>query len=148
MARRLAVAPINLLLTGETGVGKEVMARVIHDASRPGKPFIPFNCAAVPGEMLENQLFGHRRGAYTGADDAFPGVIRSAEGGTVFLDEIGEIGKDLQPKLLRFLESGEVQPARRGAPACVRTSASSPPPTTISVSSSARAASAKTCSSA
>jgi DNA-binding NtrC family response regulator len=115
-ARRYAVAPINLLITGETGVGKEVMARVIHDASRPGKPFIPFNCAAVPGDMLENQLFGHRRGAYTGADDAFPGVIRSAEGGTVFLDEIGEIGKDLQPKLLRFLESGEVQPLGEAHP--------------------------------
>ena len=115
-ARRYAVAPINLLITGETGVGKEVMARVIHDASRPGKPFIPFNCAAVPGEMLENQLFGHRRGAYTGADDAFPGVIRLAEGGTVFLDEIGEIGKDLQPKLLRFLESGEVQPLGEAHP--------------------------------
>ena len=115
-ARRYAVAPINLLLTGETGVGKEVMARVIHETSRPGKPFIPFNCAAVPGEMLENQLFGHRRGAYTGADDAFPGVIRSAEGGTVFLDEIGEIGKDLQPKLLRFLESGEVQPLGEAHP--------------------------------
>jgi DNA-binding NtrC family response regulator len=115
-ARRYAVAPINLLITGETGVGKEVMARVIHETSRPGKPFIPFNCAAVPGEMLENQLFGHRRGAYTGADDAFPGVIRSAEGGTVFLDEIGEIGKDLQPKLLRFLESGEVQPLGEAHP--------------------------------
>jgi DNA-binding NtrC family response regulator len=115
-ARRYAVAPITLLITGETGVGKEVMARVIHDASRPGKPFIPFNCAAVPGDMLENQLFGHRRGAYTGADDAFPGVIRSAEGGTVFLDEIGEIGKDLQPKLLRFLESGEVQPLGEAHP--------------------------------
>jgi hydrogenase-4 transcriptional activator len=97
-------------------VGKEVMARVIHDASRPGKPFIPFNCAAVPGDMLENQLFGHRRGAYTGADEAFPGVIRSAEGGTVFLDEIGEIGRDLQPKLLRFLETGEVQPLGEAHP--------------------------------
>jgi transcriptional regulator with AAA-type ATPase domain/tetratricopeptide (TPR) repeat protein len=115
-ARRYAVAPINLLITGETGVGKEVMARVIHEASRPGKPFIPFNCAAVPADMLENQLFGHRRGAYTGADEAFPGVIRSAEGGTVFLDEIGEIGKDLQPKLLRFLETGEVQPLGEAHP--------------------------------
>ena len=115
-ARRYAVAPINLLITGETGVGKEVMARVIHEASRPGKPFIPFNCAAVPADMLENQLFGHRRGAYTGADEAFPGVIRSAEGGTVFLDEIGEIGRDLQPKLLRFLETGEVQPLGEAHP--------------------------------
>jgi DNA-binding NtrC family response regulator len=116
LARRLAVAPVNLLITGETGVGKEVMARVIHDASRPGKPFIPFNCSAVPADMLENQLFGHRRGAYTGADEAFQGVIRSAEGGTVFLDEIGEISKELQPKLLRFLETGEVQPLGEAHP--------------------------------
>jgi len=115
-ARHLAVAPVNVVLTGETGVGKEVMARVIHDASRPGKPFVPFNCSAVPADMLENQLFGHRRGAYTGADEPFPGVIRSAEGGTVFLDEIGEIGKDLQPKLLRFLETGEVQPLGEAQP--------------------------------
>jgi len=115
-ARRLAATPVNLLITGETGVGKEVMARVIHDASRPGKPFIPFNCSAVPADMLENQLFGHRRGAYTGADETFLGVIRSAEGGTVFLDEIGEIGRDLQPKLLRFLETGEVQPLGEAHP--------------------------------
>jgi DNA-binding NtrC family response regulator len=115
-ARQLAVTPINLLLTGETGVGKEVIARVIHDASRAGKPFVPFNCSAVPRDMIENQLFGHRRGAYTGADTAFPGVIRSAEGGTVFLDEIGEIDVDLQPKLLRFLETGEVQPLGEAHP--------------------------------
>jgi len=115
-ARRLATIPMTLLLTGETGVGKEVMARIIHDTSRAGKPFVPFNCSAVPRDMIENQLFGHRRGAYTGADDAFPGVIRSAEGGTVFLDEIGEIGLDLQPKLLRFLDSGEVQPLGEAQP--------------------------------
>jgi DNA-binding NtrC family response regulator/tetratricopeptide (TPR) repeat protein len=116
VARRLAVTPMTVLLTGETGVGKEVIARVIHDASRAGKPFVPFNCSAVPRDMIENQLFGHRRGAYTGADAAFPGVIRSAEGGTVFLDEIGEIGMDLQPKLLRFLETGEVQPLGEAQP--------------------------------
>jgi DNA-binding NtrC family response regulator len=116
VARRLAVTPMTLLLTGETGVGKEVIARVIHDASRAGKPFVPFNCSAVPRDMIENQLFGHRRGAYTGADAAFPGVIRSAEGGTVFLDEIGEIDLDLQPKLLRFLETGEVQPLGEAHP--------------------------------
>jgi DNA-binding NtrC family response regulator len=116
VARKLAATPMTLLLTGETGVGKEVLARVIHEASRPGKPFIPFNCSAVPRDMMENQLFGHRRGAYTGADESFLGVIRSAEGGTLFLDEIGEIALDLQPKLLRFLETGEVHPLGEAHP--------------------------------
>ena len=111
VARRIASTPVTVLLTGETGTGKEVVGRLIHDASpRAGKPFIPLNCSAVPRDMLEDQLFGHRRGAFTGADSAFPGVVRAAAGGTVFLDEIGEIGLDLQPKLLRFLESNEVHP--------------------------------------
>jgi transcriptional regulator with PAS, ATPase and Fis domain len=97
------------MLTGETGTGKEVLARAIHRASgRAAKPFVPFNCTAVPREMLESQLFGYRRGAFTGADVPFEGVIRAAAGGTLFLDEIAEIGHDLQPKLLRFLETHEV----------------------------------------
>jgi len=98
-----------VLLTGETGTGKEVLARAIHRASgRGAKPFVPFNCTAVPREMLESQLFGYRKGAFTGAHHAFDGVIRAAAGGTLFLDEIAEIGSDLQPKLLRFLETREV----------------------------------------
>ena len=109
LARRIAPADITVLLTGETGTGKEVLARAIHRASgRAGKPFVPFNCTAVPREMLESQLFGYRKGAFTGADTAFEGVIRAAAGGTLFLDEIAEIGPDLQPKLLRFLETHEV----------------------------------------
>jgi DNA-binding NtrC family response regulator len=107
------VAPLNVLvlLTGETGTGKEVVARVIHGASGRGtRPFVPFNCTAVPREMVDSQLFGYRRGAFTGAVADFPGVIRAAAGGTLFLDEIGELGLDVQPKLLRFLESGEIQP--------------------------------------
>jgi DNA-binding NtrC family response regulator/tetratricopeptide (TPR) repeat protein len=108
-ARRVAIADITVLLTGETGTGKEVLARAIHRAStRAAKPFVPFNCTAVPREMLESQLFGYRRGAFTGAENAFEGVIRAAAGGTLFLDEIAEIGHDLQPKLLRFLETHEV----------------------------------------
>jgi transcriptional regulator with PAS, ATPase and Fis domain len=111
IARRIASAPIAVLLTGETGTGKEMLAHVIHRASnRADKPFQPFNCTAVPRDMLESQLFGYRKGAFTGAETAFPGVIRAATGGTLFLDEIGDVGSDIQPKLLRFLENQEVHP--------------------------------------
>jgi DNA-binding NtrC family response regulator len=109
IARRIAPSNVTVLLTGETGTGKEVLARAIHRASgRADAPFIPFNCTAVPNEMLESQLFGYRKGAFTGADVPFEGVIRAAAGGTLFLDEIAEIGPRLQPKLLRFLETHEV----------------------------------------
>ncbi len=109
IAKRIAPSDITVLLTGETGTGKEVLARAIHRASgRGAKPFVPFNCTAVPREMLDSQLFGYRKGAFTGANDAFDGVIRGAAGGTLFLDEIAEIGPELQPKLLRFLETHEV----------------------------------------
>jgi DNA-binding NtrC family response regulator len=111
IARRIANAPLPVLLTGETGTGKEMLARIIHRASaRADRPLHPFNCTAVPREMLESQLFGHRKGAFTGADTGFPGIIRAAAGGTLFLDEIGDVGLDLQPKLLRFLEQGEIHP--------------------------------------
>ncbi len=100
-----------MLVVGESGTGKEIVARAVHEYSnRSSKPFIPINCAGVPRHLLESTLFGHRRGAFTGADRDSPGLIRSAAGGTLFLDEIGELGLDLQPKLLRFLESGEIAP--------------------------------------
>jgi DNA-binding NtrC family response regulator len=110
-ARKVAAMTINVLITGETGTGKEMIARVIHGASpRADRPFVPFNCTAVPRDLVDSQLFGHRKGSFTGAISDHPGVIRAAVGGTLYLDEIGELGLDVQPKLLRFLESGEIQP--------------------------------------
>lgn len=110
-ARRVAPVNVSVLITGETGTGKEVLARTIHAAStRAQSTFLPFNCSVCPREMIDAQLFGHRRGAFTGALEHAPGVIRSAAGGTLFLDEIGEAPLDVQPKLLRFLESREIHP--------------------------------------
>lgn len=118
VAMRLADTNLPILITGETGTGKDVIARLIHSHSRQKRgPFVPFNCSAIPKDLIESQLFGHRRGAFTGAVEASPGVIRSAEGGTLFLDEIGDLETALQPKLLRFLESGEVHTVGDARPA-------------------------------
>jgi DNA-binding NtrC family response regulator/tetratricopeptide (TPR) repeat protein len=109
IARRVADSEVPVLLLGETGVGKEWLARRIHEWSRRERSrFVGFNCAAVSREMVEAQLFGHRKGAFTGATDGSVGVIRGADGGTVLLDEIGDVPADCQAKLLRFLETGEV----------------------------------------
>jgi DNA-binding NtrC family response regulator len=109
IAIRLAATDLPILITGETGTGKDVFARLIHSHSALKRgPFVPFNCSAIPKDLTESQLFGHRRGSFTGAVDAQPGVIRSAAGGTLFLDEIGDLDISLQPKLLRFIESGEI----------------------------------------
>jgi DNA-binding NtrC family response regulator/Flp pilus assembly protein TadD len=106
----LRTSDIPILLTGETGTGKDLIARAIHTLSnRSAHPFIPFNCAATPRELIESQLFGHRHGAFTGARTDFPGLIGAAEKGTLFLDEIGELAREVQPKLLRFLQDGEIQ---------------------------------------
>ena len=116
-ARRIANTNVSVFITGESGTGKEILARAIHNFSdRAAKPFIPFNCTAVPREMLDGQLFGHRRGSFTGADRDHPGMIGAARDGTLFLDEIGELGVDLQPKLLRFLESSEICPIGESTP--------------------------------
>jgi transcriptional regulator with GAF, ATPase, and Fis domain len=106
---RCSSAP--MLITGETGVGKELIAAAVHDLSpRHKREYIPFNCGGVTPELIVNELFGHRRGAFTGADRDYEGIIRTANGGTLFLDEIGELPLAAQPKLLRFLQEGDVRP--------------------------------------
>jgi DNA-binding NtrC family response regulator/tetratricopeptide (TPR) repeat protein len=116
-ARKIAATSVPVLITGETGTGKEVLARAIHAASTRAKAtFLPFNCSAGPRDMIDAQLFGHRRGAFTGATEHAPGVVRAAAGGTLFLDEIGEAPLDVQPKLLRFLEAGEIHPVGEPQP--------------------------------
>jgi transcriptional regulator with PAS, ATPase and Fis domain len=98
-----------VLVTGESGTGKDLIARAIHRLSkRSEKEFVPFNCSAVPAELIESMLFGHRKGTFTGAVSDHEGLIRSAENGTLFLDEIGDLPLALQPKLLRFLQEGEI----------------------------------------
>jgi DNA-binding NtrC family response regulator len=117
VAIRLAETDLPVLISGETGTGKEVVARLIHDYSAVKRgPFIAFNCSNLPRELVESQLFGHRRGAFTGALDSFPGVVRAAERGTLFLDEIGDLDPSIQPKLLRFLERTEIHPVGEARP--------------------------------
>jgi transcriptional regulator with PAS, ATPase and Fis domain len=104
----LAASNITILIEGETGTGKELAARAVHDRSpRADRPFVIFDCSTVPGQLMESELFGHARGAFTGASEARPGAVEEAEGGTLFLDEIGELPADLQPKLLRLLDLKE-----------------------------------------
>ncbi len=98
----------NLLIEGETGTGKEIVARLYHQTATPGGPFVPINMAAIPKELFESELFGHSRGAFSGAIKDHPGLIRSADGGTLFLDEIGSLPVELQAKLLRVLQDGVV----------------------------------------
>lgn len=110
-ARKAAQSDIQILITGETGTGKEVFARAIHGESlRAGKPFVAVNCGAIPSQLIESILFGHEKGAFTGAIDKSLGKFREADGGTIFLDEIGDLPMDAQVKLLRTLQQKEVEP--------------------------------------
>ena len=106
---RIKDSESTVLITGESGTGKELIARAVHRLSRRGQsPFIPFNCTAAPADLIESMLFGHRKGSFTGAHADSEGLVRAAEGGTLFLDEIGDLPIHLQPKLLRFLQEGEI----------------------------------------
>ncbi len=114
---KIRSSDVTVLVTGESGTGKELVSRAIHTLSnRKDKIFIPFNCTTVPKELAEGHLFGYKKGAYTGATQDSPGIIRSADGGTLFLDEVGDLPLDVQPKLLRFLQEGEVQPLGERSP--------------------------------
>ncbi|MBD0373689.1 MAG: sigma-54-dependent Fis family transcriptional regulator [Pyrinomonadaceae bacterium] len=115
-AKRLAGTNLPILITGETGVGKEVLARLIHYWSGRAGAFIPLNCGALTETLVESQLFGHRKGSFTDAVTDYAGAAREAEGGTLLLDEIGELSQGNQAKLLRLIETGEIMPIGAEAP--------------------------------
>src|SRR5688500_14135981 len=107
---KVAPTPSTVLILGETGTGKELVARAVHEQSpRAGEPFVAINCGALPETLIESELFGHKKGSFTGADEHRVGLFEVANGGTIFLDEIGELPKAMQAKLLRVLESGEIR---------------------------------------
>ncbi|MEK7691542.1 MAG: sigma 54-interacting transcriptional regulator [Bdellovibrionota bacterium] len=111
LAKKISATPLSVYLSGETGTGKEVLAQLVHSWSpRAAGPFVPINCGALPLSLAESELFGHVKGAYTGASHQRPGALLQAHNGTLFLDEIGDLPLDIQVKLLRFLENGEIRP--------------------------------------
>jgi DNA-binding NtrC family response regulator len=126
---RIAPTPATVLIEGQTGTGKELVARLLHDRSGRRGPFVPVNCGAIPPELMETELFGHAKGAFTGAHQQRDGLFIAARGGTLFLDEVSEMRSDLQVKLLRALEEGRIRPvgSDREAPIDVRIVASAQP---------------------
>lgn len=119
-ARKVAASTLPILILGESGTGKEVLARLIHRHSGRGpRDFVPYNCTGTPRDLVDSQLFGHLRGSFTGAYDNMPGLVRTADGGTLLLDEVGELDLQAQPKLLRLLEHNEVQPLGAARPVAV-----------------------------
>ena len=111
LINRIADSDASVLITGESGTGKELTAQAIHGSSkRRGKPFVPINLPAIPHSLIESELFGHQRGAFTDAHESKLGLFQQADGGTIFLDEIGELAPDLQAKLLRVLQEQEIRP--------------------------------------
>ncbi len=117
LARKAALSDIPILITGETGTGKEIFANALHgESARTGQPFIAINCGAIPAQLIESTLFGHEKGAFTGATERAIGKFREAEGGTIFLDEVGELPLDAQVKLLRVLQQKEVEPVGGARP--------------------------------
>jgi DNA-binding NtrC family response regulator len=120
LIERVAPTGSTVLVLGETGTGKELVARSLHDHSnRADAPFVAVNCGGLPETLIESELFGHRKGAFTGADDHRVGLFEVAHGGTIFLDEIGELPKSMQPKMLRVLESGEIRRVGENKPVIV-----------------------------
>jgi two-component system response regulator FlrC len=145
LARRVAASEASVLLTGESGVGKEVFARYIHQHSARHKgPFVAVNCAAIPENLLESVLFGHEKGAFTGATAAQPGKFEQANGGILLLDEISELPLNLQAKLLRVLQEREVERVG-GRNAIPLDAASSPPRTATWPAGCGKAGFARTC---
>lgn len=119
-AHKVAASDVSVLLTGESGTGKEIIARAMHSSSpRSDMPLVIVNCGAIPENLLESEFFGHRKGAFTGAVESREGLFKSANGGTVFLDEVGELPQSLQVKLLRVLQEGEFLPVGEVRPAKV-----------------------------
>jgi DNA-binding NtrC family response regulator len=117
MTSRVAATDSIVLIRGETGTGKELLAKAIHQNSRrKNQPFVTINCGAIPGNLLESELFGHMKGAFTGAAAAKKGRVETADGGTLFLDEIGELPLELQVKLLRLIQQGEIEKIGAGSP--------------------------------